>query len=566
MTISLTRVAANLTHRFQDKERRHTRFRRRWTASLRNAKMAELETRRLSMERGNVKAILSPTGNKSPIQPSPVERIGQANDAGSMSPPPKPHRGHTRSMTFTARNSNRLSLNFPIQPLDSSTFSRETPTSSEPPSASFHPVSELQRTPSPTEPEDSGEFLVELAAQERKVLELKEELEKAEVHLTKLKRQWAIHEANKKRAEIKQMHQLRSVPKTTGADGGFDEDPEDAAVRRSVELDRRRSLLTAAPKDSRRKIITGGHTRALSLLSPDRMTQSGFPSFPSVKDKGDGQEPSGNGLHRSSTIPDSLQGVHRLGPPRSRHSYQDTATIGVKQIAEDLKAGIWTFMEDLRQATVGEEVLKTPPPNRTNDAGSGTISKKNSRNSIHGDGLSRSQSMSAAKSTTRTRQKAPERTTSIKTAAGALKLAESGPKTPRPERRISEISGASSLDDDWSNWDSPFTKTDSPRWSGSTAPSSEDSDTATTSKSGSIDLAKGSGFTPAKRDEMPWPTLNNLTPSNLKRTASAIMKEWEKSLSPPAGERQDPLGSPLSRSAKKQSDDQEASLLLSNLP
>ncbi len=39
-----------------------------------------------------------------------------------------------------------------------------------------------------------------------------------------------------------------------------------------------------------------------------------------------------------------------------------------------------------------------------------------------------------------------------------------------------------------------------------------------------------------KLEELLPPVLNHLTPSNLKKTASNFMKEWEKSLSPPPQE------------------------------
>ena len=43
--------------------------------------------------------------------------------------------------------------------------------------------------------------------------------------------------------------------------------------------------------------------------------------------------------------------------------------------------------------------------------------------------------------------------------------------------------------------------------------------------------------TPPKRDDIQWPALEKLSPSNLKgnlqRTMSTIMKEWEKSITPP---------------------------------
>lgn len=39
----------------------------------------------------------------------------------------------------------------------------------------------------------------------------------------------------------------------------------------------------------------------------------------------------------------------------------------------------------------------------------------------------------------------------------------------------------------------------------------------------------------SRANDINWPAaLNRLTPGNIKRTATDLMKEWEKSLSPPA--------------------------------
>jgi hypothetical protein len=45
-----------------------------------------------------------------------------------------------------------------------------------------------------TSPSNANEFIIAIAAQERRVLELKEELAQAEVELAKLKKQWASEE------------------------------------------------------------------------------------------------------------------------------------------------------------------------------------------------------------------------------------------------------------------------------------------------------------------------------------------------------------------------------------
>ena len=47
--------------------------------------------------------------------------------------------------------------------------------------------------------------------------------------------------------------------------------------------------------------------------------------------------------------------------------------------------------------------------------------------------------------------------------------------------------------------------------------------------------------TPSKREEIQWPVLDKLTPTNLSRTFSSVMKEWEKCITLPAEGEQAPL-------------------------
>lgn len=74
-------------------------------------------------------------------------------------------------------------------------------------------TSSSDRPPSPEKKafHDSNTFLTALASQERRVLELKEELHKAETELEKLKRQWTTHEAARKRNELRQLEPLQYV-------------------------------------------------------------------------------------------------------------------------------------------------------------------------------------------------------------------------------------------------------------------------------------------------------------------------------------------------------------------
>ncbi|KAI9740975.1 MAG: hypothetical protein M1818_004581 [Claussenomyces sp. TS43310] len=511
--------------------------------------MADIERKRASTDPRAIDSILTGLSH-STKQPSPVERLGPARNATFMSPPPLRTTGLSHPSTSAARNAKRLSLSLPIQPADNSSGLRPTPTSAEPSSASSQPIMEPSSLQSPN---DSGGFLVALAAQERRVLELKEELNRAEGELGRLKKQWAVHEAKKKRAEIKHnVEQLRPVPSPSGQDRETDEQPEDTAVRRSVELNRRKAMLTSLNKDSRRRIITGGHTRALSLLSPDRMFHkshtSSQPTLVETVADSDGRDE----LPRSATILDTSQGISRINSTRMRHSYQENATHGVKQIAEDLRTGLWTFMEDLRQATVGDEAVKSPSARSSTEAGSKDAARRASKQVLSSGGQSRGHSSTRGTSNTRAGG-SPARATPL---ADVQTSTSAGVATLGPESKLE----VPELDDDWSNWDSPVSKDDSPRWSNSTAPSSDDQGDIMTSSPG-----KKTETSTKSNDEINWPVLTPFSPTNLKQTASAFMKEWEKSLTaPPADDHRDAVVQPSGKRHPTQ--EQEASLLLSNLP
>jgi len=407
--------------------------------------MTSIDDRRTSVDRKSVETILSLGGEYgSTAQAVPAERIGLSPHlpSSAMLPPPRPAEQQTRPLSFAARNGNRLSLSFPVQPSISGS-SKATPTSSDPANNSF-PTTPAEQ-PITLPPNDPNSFLVALAAQERKVLELKEEVRRAEEDLDVLKRQWAVHEGNRKRAEIRHVEQLQPVHGLSGFDKSGSES-DDNTSRRTIELNRRNTLLAKVSKDSRRKIITGGHTRTLSLLSPDKSTYNQqFLSQTPGPENSDQNNSSNNGLPRSSTMPDTSQGLTKIKSNKSRHSYQ--GSIGVKQIAEDLKSGLFTFMEDLRQATVGDEAISATTHRAGSDVTPRRVVKKSSRSSMSGK-LHASKEQSGPGPGHRGKQK---------TGAGTI------PSQPI----MDELN-----DDDWDNWDSPGAKADSPRWSGSTVISS----------------------------------------------------------------------------------------------
>lgn len=201
---------------------------------------------------------------------------------------------------------------------------------------------------SPTGPTDSS-FLTALAAQERRVLELKEELGRAELQLRKLKRDWAAHEAQKKRHDAKRVQKMRPMSLAMPSPNS----KEEQTAMRAHEIERKKALM-AETKQSGRTVFSGSrHARTLSLLTTSGTDQSA-PQTQAEHPPSQAQRPPLT--HRPSTNPDLTKEVvlHAdetidLGLPR------DVLIRTGRQMASDFKDGLWTFIEDLRQVTVGEE-------------------------------------------------------------------------------------------------------------------------------------------------------------------------------------------------------------------
>ncbi|OTA94831.1 hypothetical protein M434DRAFT_29523 [Hypoxylon sp. CO27-5] len=442
-------------------------------------------------------------------------------DSCLSSPPPLSETSRTRSTrstSTTSRNSNRLSLTLPIAPPNSFP-SRPTPTSSVPPT----PM-ETSVLNSPTDP---NEFIVAIAAQERRVLELREELGRAEDELRKLKKQWTSSAAYRKRAANRTVEPLQAMASVLDAQWGYDETP---AVRYTSELERRKAILLAqsqaTPKERRRTVIRGGHTRALSLLSPTRSAN------------GDDEPRSADAYSNPPSVP-------HPAPINKRATWaprQSQPTNGMKQMAEELKQGLWTFVEDLRQATVGDEAI-SGTTNRTSEMGSRPSRTEGDQDTIRastsGSNRGRIPFQNESDSATETPQK--------QSAGSFSDRFQHRHTTSRVEPKAKKHFSWTPLtfdsfdDEDWSNWESPSVKT--ARWSGSTVNgdiitaiperSTENEGTLRRKQSRS-ELRSPSPQTPSRLEELPQAILNRLTPSNLKNTTSNFIKEWEKSLSPPA--------------------------------
>lgn len=348
-------------------------------------------------------------------QPKPASEQTTPSRSSSLlqkrsSLPPRAHPG--------ARHTKRLTLNFPINiPLE------QPPSATDPSVASpgsMTPVTQSSTRPSPALPADSPvpldvdddgiDFLRAIASQERRVMELREELIRAETDLSTLKKQWAQSEKSRKRTEIslnaEPMLPLRS-PDLSGAEGSNSHRREQSMSsvgsssvsqeRISREMDRRSIVRPTPPKGTTisangRRVFQGSHTRTLSLLSPVTAPSPsiGGPS-PSEAERV-GRAP------RSATLPsvernnaanigmpmdESQVPEHVLSqwrktmPPPSREALMRTG----KQMASDLREGLWTFFEDIRQATVGEEGINATESRTMSQSNSLTPSNSRKRDS-----------------------------------------------------------------------------------------------------------------------------------------------------------------------------------------
>lgn len=271
----------------------------------------------------------------------------------------------------------------------------------------------------------SSRFLTSLAAQERRVLELREDLEKAEADLWHQKKQWARYEASRKRDAMRQLEPLQSLqsphsstspvgnltfqsaPTTTGSSfsptfllspsttpsAGFPDSMEkfratDATWKNSSESGRHQPyphhLRHTHPnqpvvRKSTQRVFSGSrHTRALSLLSPEATRSTSPPQsthsepalspmvttteahserqFPLPKDVH--AAGSSAKLRFSKTYRQIAQNKAGSTPQLSispSEQARDATVTGGKRVAADFREGLWTFFEDIRQATVSEE-------------------------------------------------------------------------------------------------------------------------------------------------------------------------------------------------------------------
>lgn len=374
---------------------------------------------------------------------------------------------------------------------------------------SIDPISDLA-----CEPMD---LITAIAAQERRVLELREELKYTEEDLAELKRQFAVHEREKDHADLRKADRMRLVssrPRTAAAAGDWQSAaaPWNETSLQNLRLDKRKALLfeqqsgsqrgtaPSTPTQSRRRVFNGGHARTLSLLSPSKSLSDGFAIH---EDQAvDADQRTVKSPHLPTDLDTSIpQNLGRYAPVATNQlskraswapqSVHQVAGAGFKQVAGDLTATVWTFFEDLRQATVGEELGGTSGTMRVIDSNSrpaddiqDTIrapatGRPNLPNTFMTDSpgtltpppQSLSTAVKLSDKVTDSISKTVKPGSSSSSSSSKLKSSKYGRKEAngKDAKHFSwtPLTVDAYDDNDWSSWDSPTVN--SPRWSGSTA-------------------------------------------------------------------------------------------------
>ena len=510
-----------------------------------------IKPHRSTIEPLKVQSILSSGGSNAPIQPAPVEHVGSPKSATTTQASedsPRPSSSHSRSESLAdvARQGKRFSVNFPIQSSSRPTSWYNSPTHS--------PV----LSPSPNE---ATSFLNKLAAQERRVLELKEELRQAELELEKLKKQWAKEEATKKRSEVRSVQKLQPLSTTLPTLDSLEDDPDGSSEWLQKEMERRKDILSGV-KTSNRKVFSGSkHLRTLSLLSPERgHFNQPFPE-PST-DEATPTQP--QRLVRSSTTSDMAYIMNGDKDDKWENASETNTGRDVflktgKQMATDIKDGLMTFFEDIRQATIGQEGITGTTTRITQNTKEGRPITKtpaprgrgNSRENTH-----RSTSGSSTRTKPSSTTQAPDPLIDIGTSfwhengfEATTPLAKAPPNPSKlsathHHTHVTPMSKPKDLDDAWDTWGTPQAPRTrpypSPPSSGSPTPSSSGPRTPASSASpppAADSAASTRTLRPADaaaaNAAIPWPAIHKLAPSNLRRTASHLMGEWERALAPP---------------------------------
>lgn len=298
-------------------------------------------------------------------------------------------------------------------------------------------------------------------------MELKEELQKAEAELEKLKKQWASQEATRKRNELRHLEQLQPL-NTSLTSLSASQDEESNRVTKELG---RRNRTSSGVKASQRTVFSGSrHTRTLSLLSPK---ESAAGSHPPLQGKGPPKRPLERindivvppTVHELGTSTDGATVVAESYKGPSREVLVETG----KQLVGDFRQGLWTFFDDLRQVTVGDEAASRTDQRVQSSLHSGNPAK---RHGLRERGFNTKE---CAITSAESLREVDDAASKPSTGNPATKVGSesAGPEVPAATnnnstteydlQRNTNNSSSDSDDDGWENWDTSTSKNSTPR-------------------------------------------------------------------------------------------------------
>ncbi|KAL9610053.1 MAG: hypothetical protein Q9167_005214 [Letrouitia subvulpina] len=326
---------------------------------------------------------------------------------------------------------------------------------------------------------DSDASLTAIATQERRVFELKDELQKAENELQRLKKQWALQQATRKRNETRHSEPLQPLRTDyqTLKDKELESDYDSAlspkttssspTKERECQPPRRNSQHSMRPPY--RKVFSGSrHTRALSLLSPE--TSSGKSSFSDHVQQVPGSTKyiaNNNGERPYGRIDQSGEHFPTKSPADSQHAARAVSKEPFletgKQLVDEFRDGLWTLFEDLRQVTIGDEAKTGLDYRARNVTVNGTIAHgdrkgptDNMINTLEGPTQTMTPKRGTVEKVTSTATSIPYDTHSPRKTS-PIRFTPSSKNIKEPKHLIAHCNDSD--DEGWDNWDSPAAKT-----------------------------------------------------------------------------------------------------------
>ena len=392
------------------------------------------------------------------------------------------------------------------------------------------------------------------------MLELREELAKAEESLSNLKRQWTAHECRRRESETRRLHKMKTTSSDVPPTPRFPALAGGSTTPRAMfeEMQRRNASTDQGKQSSRRRRFSGSRQiRALSLVSPDIIKK--FAELDAASQNEGKQE-----TVQSPTLADSLTQTPPTPDLVHEEDDDDTETAsnsqrssqspkqrrqGVHasmQMAADFREGLWTFFEDLKHATYGDEA-RAPPTKEDHlqrigaRSGRGKLKRALRRQTwqvrpedfhdtlVGVDGqhyeipTKQDIKLEEKKATPTSRNsKEIRRDTYIPGEHQLPVPAKSPPRNPVKPTNTPQRLYEKEIDGEvWQTWDTPKSRSQTTTPIGSR---SRNSSTDTVGRQQAATAEHG------KRGSLGWPSLTKLKPSQLTRPANQLLDELEKSL------------------------------------